>query len=176
MKNNTYVKFIFCLSLPFFLFSCITTKSNGVKTDIEDKIISDNTDNIKRYSFGGDEEIQVYEADNELHYLLNTNKDTKDISSEDLKKYAIDTNRVTIENATIQGVNGIVLTFYDIKVFLEKTKSSSRTKVGIFEPSSNKWIMGYDKNRDKNSMDFIYDDEQIGPITIKRSGISRAYN
>ncbi len=173
MKNHTYVMAIFCLSLPFFLFSCITTGSNGLKTDTDDKVIGDN---IKRYSFGGDEEIQVYEEDNKLYYLLNTNKDIRDISSEDLKQYSIDTNRVNIKNATIQGASGIVLTFYDVKVFLEKTKSSSRTKVGVFEPASNKWIIGYDKDRDKNSMVFIYEEDEIGPITIKRSGISRAYN
>ena len=180
MKNNIYVMFVFGLLLSLFLFSCITPQSNGVKKDTEDKVVrddSDDRDGVKRYSFGGDEEVQVYEVDNKLYYLVNTNKDIKDISYQDLKLYSIDANRVNIKKTTIEGADGIVLTFYDIKVFLEKTKSSSsRTKVGVFEPSSSKWIIGYDKDRDKNSMGFIYDGDEIGPITINRSGISRAYN
>jgi len=177
MKKNTCVMSAFCLLLGFFLSSCITTQSNGVK-DVNDKDVDDKVirDNIERYSFGEDEEIQAYVLNGKIYYLVNTNKDIKYISDRDIKLYSVDTNRMNIKETTINGIDGIVLTFYDVKVFLEKTKYSGKARVGIFEPSSNRWLIGNDRNRDKNIIEFSYGDEEIGPVIINKSSISRAYN
>lgn len=175
MKTNAYVVSVFCLLLSFFLFSCVTSQSHGIISNEGTRNINDKVTKarIKKSSFGGDKEIQAYVLDNKVYYMLNIDKNILD---KDIGLYSIDTNRVNAKEVTIDGIDGIVLTFYDIKIFLEETKSSCNTRVGIFEPSSNRWIIGYDKNRDVNAIGFTYNKEEIGPVIINRSSISRAYN
>lgn len=177
MKKNIYVMLVLCLIMILFVVSCITHPLPK-PTPKPDIVVVETVEpkNKDIYSFGSDKEVQIYILDDKVYYLLGIDKDIKYVSSNDLQIFAINTNTVNVSEVSIDGIDGIILSYYDIKIFLEQTKQLGSTRVGVFEPKSNSWSIGYDKNRDNNAIEFPYSNQNIGPVVINISSISRAYN
>ena len=78
-----------------------------------------------------------------------------------------------ITEETIKGIDGIVIKYYDVQIFLGEQNRFGNTKVGLFEPQNRAWTIGEDKKRN-NEIELKLSNSTV-TITIKRGSISLRY-
>lgn len=167
------IKFLFLHLLMLTIVSCASADTKG--------LLNQNIENIKEdskkiKSYGNNKEIQAYTLNGKNYYLLGLKDSASKLSESEIKKAIINTNSVKIKEATIEGSKGVIVTYYDIKLFLEENKAYGKSKVGIFELYNNSWVMGYNESKESNTIEIKNDGKIIGPIVINFGSISRAYN
>ena len=157
-----------------------TTKDNAVTKDDtannedkkEDTITREDTTKMKVTVYGADKEIQAVEINDKVYYVIG-GKDVESMSEQEIKSASVVAPiKVTEEN--VKGVNGIVVTYYDVKIFLGK-RSGLGTTVGLFEPQKNDWTVGDDIDRSQ-AIQIKLSRGTAGPIDIKRGSISLSFN
>ena len=138
----------------------------------EETVTRDDPSKMKVTVYGADKEVQAVEINGKTYYVLG-GKDVESMTEQEIKSASVVAPiKVTEEN--IKGVNGIVVTYYDVKVFLGK-RTGTGTIVGIFEPQKNDWTTGNDIDRSL-SIQIKLSRNIAGPIDIKRGSISLAFN
>lgn len=132
------------------------------KKEEEPKII------IKEY--GADGEVFSVKINDKTYYVLGRNN-PQNINENNIKNLSL-VAPLKITEETIKGNKGIVITYYDVKIFLGE--KGAGVKVGLFEPQKNAWTIGDDIDRSQ-SIQIKLADNGIGLITIGRSSISLSY-
>ena len=79
-----------------------------------------------------------------------------------------------ISEEIVKGYKGIVITYYDVKIFLGEKNFKRSLQVGLFEPQKNSWTVGNDTDRSQ-SIQLKLSDRSTGLMTIGRSSISLSY-
>lgn len=173
-KMSIILSTIFIVFIVISIAGCKTIESEIkeeqkpiVKEDKEDK---EETPKITIKEFGADREVLSVKIGNKTYYVLGKNN-TKNINEENIKNINL-VAPLKISEETVKGFNGIVITYYDIKIFLGEKGSS--VKVGLFEPQKNSWTIGDDIDRSQ-SIQIKLADNGVGLITIGRSSISLSY-
>ncbi|EKV57956.1 hypothetical protein [Brachyspira hampsonii] len=175
-------KFFIVAGLVTILLGCATmqskdnntlTKDNTTNEDKkEDTITREDTPKMKVTVYGADKEIQAVEINEKVYYVIG-GKDVENMTEADIKKSSL-VAPLKVTEETINGTKGIVVTYYDVKVFLGK-RTGTGTIVGIFEPQKNDWTTGNDIDRSL-SIQIKLSRNIAGPIDIKRGSISLAFN
>lgn len=162
------------LSTIFIVISIAGCKTIESEIKEEQKPIvkedKEETPKITIKEFGADREVLSVKIGNKTYYVLGKNN-TKNINEENIKNINL-VAPLKISEETVKGFNGIVITYYDIKIFLGEKGSS--VKVGLFEPQKNSWTIGDDIDRSQ-SIQIKLADNGVGLITIGRSSISLSY-
>ncbi|ANN63814.1 hypothetical protein OFR22_07055 [Brachyspira hyodysenteriae] len=138
----------------------------------EETITREDTPKMKVTVYGADKEIQAVEINDKTYYVIG-GKDVENMTEADIKKSSL-VAPLKVTEETINGTRGIVVTYYDVKVFLGK-RTGTGTIVGIFEPQKNDWTTGNDLDRSL-SIQIKLSRNIAGPIDIKRGSISLAFN
>lgn len=162
------------LSTIFIVISIAGCKTIESEIKEEQKPIvkedKEETPKITIKEFGADREVLSVKIGNKTYYVLGKNN-TKNINEENIKNINL-VAPLKISEESVKGFNGIVITYYDIKIFLGEKGSS--VKVGLFEPQKNSWTIGDDIDRSQ-SIQIKLADNGVGLITIGRSSISLSY-
>lgn len=138
----------------------------------EETVTRDDPSKMKVTVYGADKEVQAVEINGKTYYVLG-GKDVESMTEQEIKSASVVAPiKVTEEN--IKGVNGIVVTYYDVKIFLGK-RSGLGTTVGLFEPQKNDWTVGDDIDRSQ-AIQIKLSRGTAGPIDIKRGSISLSFN
>lgn len=153
----------------FIILSCDTMKP---KNDIEETIKRDDPKS-KVTVYGEDNEVQSIDIAGRTYYVLGS-KDLEKMTEQEIRANSIMSPLKVIEE-TVEGVKGIIITYYDVKIFLGRN-SGFGAKVGIFEPQKNAWTIGYDIDRTLAIQIKLTGRNIAGPIDIKRGSISLAFN
>ena len=140
-----------------------STPTTEKKEEEESKII------IKEY--GADGEVFSVKINDKIYYVLGKNS-SQNINEQNIKNISL-VAPLKISEEIVKGYKGIVITYYDVKIFLGE-KSSSEVKVGLFEPQKNSWTVGNDTDRSQ-SIQLKLSDSSTGLMTIGRSSISLSY-
>lgn len=106
-----------------------------------------------------------------IYYVLGKNS-SQNINEQNIKNISL-VAPLKISEEIVKGHKGIVITYYDVKIFLGE-KSSNEVKVGLFEPQKNSWTVGNDTDRSQ-SIQLKLSDRSTGLMTIGRSSISLSY-
>ncbi|WP_297208247.1 hypothetical protein [uncultured Brachyspira sp.] len=178
-----FKRFLIAVISMFVILSCETmqptedkkTSDNISKTASEDKegsITREEAPKMKATIYGADKEVQAVELDGKTYYVIG-GKDIENMSEQEIKSSSL-VAPLKITEETIKGNRGIVIVYYDIKIFLGK-KGVTGTTVGIFEPQKNDWTFGDDIDRSQ-SIQVKISKGTAGPIDIKRASISLTYN
>lgn len=174
------------ISLVFVIVSCETmpvkedskketVKKEDVKEALneEEKTITrEEPSRMKVVVYGADKEVQAVELEGKTYYVIG-GKDVENMSEQEIKSSSL-VAPIKITEETVKGTKGIVVTYYDVKIFLGK-KGSIGTRVGIFEPQNNAWTVGNDMDRSQ-SIQIQLSRGIAGPIDIKRGSISLTYH
>lgn len=123
---------------------------------------------IKEY--GADGEVLSVKIDDKNYYVLGKNN-PQNINENNTKNLSL-VAPLKIAEETIKGYKGLVITYYDVKIFLGE--KGAGVKVGLFEPQKNAWTVGDDIDRSQ-SIQIKLADNGIGLITVGRSSISLSY-
>lgn len=123
---------------------------------------------IKEY--GADGEVLSVKIDDKNYYVLGKNN-PQNINEQNIKNLSL-VAPLKIAEETVRGNKGIVITYYDVKIFLGE--KGAGVKVGLFEPQKNAWTVGDDIDRSQ-SIQIKLADNGIGLITVGRSSISLSY-
>ena len=121
--------------------------------------------------FGADGEVLSVKINDKTYYVLGKNN-PQNINEQNIKNLSL-VAPLKISEEIVKGYKGIVITYYDVKIFLGE-KSSSEVKVGLFEPQKNSWTVGNDTDRSQ-SIQLKLSDRSTGLMTIGRSSISLSY-
>ena len=151
-------KFFIAISSIFIITSCATmpTKEDTAKTagnnnssnkEEENSIIRENTAQKKVTVYGADKEVQAVEIDGKTYYVIG-GKDVENMSDQEIKSASL-SSPLKITEQTVKGNRGIVIVYYDVKIFLGK-KGAVGTTVGLFEPQKNDWTLGDDIDRSQS--------------------------
>lgn len=176
-------KFFIAISSIFIITSCATmpTKEDTAKTagnnnssnkEEENSIIREDTTQKKVTVYGADKEVQAVEIDGKTYYVIG-GKDVENMSDQEIKSASL-SSPLKITEQTVKGNRGIVIVYYDVKIFLGK-KGAVGTTVGLFEPQKNDWTLGDDIDRSQ-SIQIKLSRGTAGPIAIKRASISLTYS
>ena len=138
----------------------------------EETITREDTPKMKVTVYGADKEIQAVEINDKVYYVIG-GKDVENMTEAEIKKSSL-VAPLKVTEETINGTKGIVVTYYDVKVFLGK-RTGTGTIVGIFEPQKDDWTTGNDLDRSL-SIQIKLSRNIAGPIDIKRGSISLAFN
>lgn len=162
---------IFVVFIVISIVGCKTIESE-IKEEPKPIVKEDKeeTPKITIKEFGADREVLSVKIGNKTYYVLGKNN-IKNINEENIKNINL-VAPLKISEETIKGFNGIVITYYDIKIFLGEKGSS--VKAGLFEPQKNSWTIGDDIDRSQ-SIQIKLADNGVGLITIGRSSISLSY-
>lgn len=120
--------------------------------------------------FGADGEVLSVKIDDKNYYVLGKNN-PQNINEQNIKNLSL-VAPLKIAEETVRGNKGIVITYYDVKIFLGE--KGVGVKVGLFEPQKNAWTVGDDIDRSQ-SIQIKLADNGIGLITVGRSSISLSY-
>ncbi|WP_300368229.1 hypothetical protein [Brachyspira sp.] len=171
-------KVLMTVSLICMLMGCATVKpknDNVRKDDNEDKketITREDLPKMKVTVYGADKEVQAVEINDKVYYVIG-GKDVEEMSEDDIKRASL-VAPLKVTEETVNGSRGIVITYYDVKIFLGR-RFGVGTTVGIFEPQKNAWTTGNDIDRSL-SIQIRLSRNIAGPIDIKRGSISLAFN
>lgn len=127
---------------------------------------------IKVIDYGVDSEIQSVNINGNKYYILGSDKNIENMTEEEVKSLSLVAPLIVSEES-IKGIDGIVIKYYDIKIFLSEKNILGSTKVGLFEPQNRAWTIGEDKDRTKNIQ--LQLNNSIAGINIKRGSISLSY-
>lgn len=177
-----FKKFFIAISSIFIITSCATmptkeetTKTadnNSSKKEEEKTITREDTPQKKVTVYGADKEVQSIEIDGKTYYVIG-GKDIENMSEQEIKSASL-SSPLKITEQTVKGNRGIVIVYYDVKIFLGK-KGAVGTTVGLFEPQKNDWTLGDDIDRSQ-SIQIKLSRGTAGPIAIKRASISLTYS
>ncbi|CRF35067.1 hypothetical protein BRSU_2409 [Brachyspira suanatina] len=173
-------KVLIAVGLIIVMISCETTKNTVVKDNAadnnedkkEETITREDTPKRKVTVYGADKEVQAVEINDKVYYVIG-GKDVENMTDAEIKSSSL-VAPLKVTEETVNGSRGIVVTYYDVKVFLGK-RSGTGTIVGIFEPQKNDWTTGNDIDRSL-SIQIKLSRNIAGPIDIKRGSISLAFN
>ena len=176
-------KIFIAVVLMGILVGCVTmqpkdnntvTKDDSVNNEDkkEDTITREDTTKMKVTVYGADKEVQAVEINDKVYYVIG-GKDVENMTEAEIKKASL-VAPLKVTEETINGTKGIVVTYYDVKVFLGR-RTGTGTTVGIFEPQKNDWTFGDDIDRSQ-SIQVKISKGTAGPIDIKRASISLTYN
>lgn len=174
-------KILIAFVLMMMIIGCETLQPKNDKitkddTSNEDKkeetITREDKPKRKVTVYGADKEVQAVEMNDKTYYVIG-GKNTEDMTDAEIKNSSL-VAPLKITEETINGTRGIVVTYYDVKVFLGK-RTGIGTIVGIFEPQKNDWTTGNDIDRSL-SIQIKLSRNIAGPIDIKRGSISLAFN
>lgn len=174
-----FKKFFIAVSSIFVIVSCATmqtkeeTKITENSSKEEEKTITrEDTPKMKVTVYGADKEVQAVELDGKTYYVIG-GKDVENMSEQEIKSASLSAP-LKITEQTVRGNRGIVIVYYDVKIFLGK-KGTVGTTVGLFEPQKNDWTLGDDIDRTQ-SIQIKLSRGTAGPIAIKRGSISLTYS
>lgn len=153
-----------------FIAGCKTIEPKEEEIKPVVKEVKEEEPKIIIREFGADREVLSVKIENKTYYVLGKNN-TKNISEENIKNLNL-VAPLKISEETVKGCSGIVITYYDVKIFLGESGSS--VKVGLFEPQKNSWTIGDDIDRSQ-SIQIKLSDNGVGLITVGRSSISLSY-
>ena len=174
-------KVLIVVGLIIIMISCETTKKTITKDNTtdnnneekkEETITREETPKRKITVYGADKEVQAVEINDKVYYVIG-GKDVENMTDAEIKNSSL-VAPLKVTEETINGAKGIVITYYDVKVFLGK-RTGLGTTVGIFEPQKNDWTTGDDIDRSL-SIQIKLSRSIAGPIDIKRGSISLAFN
>lgn len=160
------------------MISCYTVKpkdDNVVKNNNENRegnITRDDPAKMKVTVYGADKEVQAVEINDKVYYVIG-GKNAENMSEDEIKRSSI-TAPLKVTEDTVNGFKGIIITYYDVKIFLGRN-SGTATTVGIFEPQKNAWTTGNDLDRSL-SIQIKLSRNIAGSIDIKRGSISLTYH
>ncbi|TKZ36016.1 hypothetical protein [Brachyspira catarrhinii] len=164
---------ILILFFIVFLSSCKTITEIQEKEEttpaIEEKK-EEEKPKITIKEYGADGEVLSVKIDDKTYYVLGKNN-PQNINEQNIKNLSL-VAPLKIAEETVRGNKGIVITYYDVKIFLGE--KGAGVKVGLFEPQKNAWTVGDDIDRSQ-SIQIKLADNGIGLITVGRSSISLSY-
>lgn len=176
MKKNLY-KIVATILISVILTACNTmpNSKNTIPLQIEktDTIGENKKNNV--ISYGRDDEVQFLAVDGKEYYVLGGNK-INEMTANEIKASSINTSRVKVNESTLNGKKGIILTYFDIKIFIQEKQTIGITTVGIYEPQKSDWTFGEDMDRSSKSIKIKLPRGIAGPITINTTSISMTYN
>ena len=157
--------------LLMFIIGCTTTKEQMQTTEKkeEEKVIKKEDSKVK--SYGKNKEIQAVTINGKDYYAIG-GKNIEKLSEDEIKKMSI-VAPLKVQEDTIKGIRGIIITYYDVKIFLGSS-SGNGTKVGLFEPQYNAWTVGNDSD-DSQDIEVSLSQKSKAIISIRRSSISLSY-
>lgn len=174
-----FKRVLIAICLMIIIIGCETIKpkddnNNTVKEDDkkEEPVTREETPKMKVTVYGADKEIQAVELNDKVYYVLG-GKDVENMTEQEIKSSSI-VAPLKITEETVNGTKGIIITYYDVKVFLGK-RTGTGTTVGIFEPQKDAWTTGDDIDRSQ-AIQIKLSRGIAGPIDIKRGSISLAFN
>lgn len=163
---------IFIVISVLFIFSCKTIEIPPQKEEPKPTVKKEEEPpKIKIKEFGADNEVLCVIIGDKIYYVLGKNS-SQNINEQNIKNISL-VAPLKISEETVKGYKGIVITYYDVKIFLGE-KTSSEVKVGLFEPQKNSWTVGNDTDRSQ-SIQLKLSDRSTGLMTIGRSSISLSY-
>lgn len=170
-------KIFIAVVLMGILVGCVTMQPKDNNTVTKDDSVNnedkkEDTTKMKVTVYGADKEVQAVEINDKVYYVIG-GKDVENMTEAEIKKASL-VAPLKVTEETINGTKGIVVTYYDVKVFLGK-RTGTGTIVGIFEPQKNDWTTGNDIDRSL-SIQIKLSRNIAGPIDIKRGSISLAFN
>ncbi|WP_295160606.1 hypothetical protein [uncultured Brachyspira sp.] len=169
-----FKKILIALSLIIMITGCetIPEKDNKNNTEIKEKdIVREDPSKMKVTAYGADKEVQAVEINDKVYYIIG-GKDPENMTEQEVKKLSL-AAPLKIAEETVKGIKGIVVSYYDVKVFLGR-RTGINTSVGIFEPQKNDWTIGSDLNR--SLLIQIKLPRSTSSIDIKRGSISLGFN
>jgi len=152
-----------------FLAGCKTVSEIPEKIEEPEPAIKEEPKIIIK-EYGADGEVFSVKINDKTYYVLGRNN-PQNINENNIKNLSL-VAPLKITEETIKGNKGIVITYYDVKIFLGE--KGAGVKVGLFEPQKNAWTIGDDIDRSQ-SIQIKLADNGIGLITIGRSSISLSY-
>lgn len=163
---------IFIVISVLFIFSCKTIEIPPQEEEPKPAVKKEEEPpKIKIKEFGADNEVLCVTIEDKIYYVLGKNS-SQNINEQNIKNISL-VAPLKISEEIVKGYKGIVITYYDVKIFLGE-KSSSEVKVGLFEPQKNSWTVGNDTDRSQ-SIQLKLSDRSTGLMTIGRSSISLSY-
>ena len=154
-----------------FIFGCKTIEPPPQKEETKSPVKEEEPPKIKIKEYGADSEVLSVTIGDKIYYILGKNS-SQNINEQNIKNISL-VAPLKISEETVKGYKGIVITYYDVKIFLGE-KSSSEVKVGLFEPQKNSWTVGNDNDRSQ-SIQLKLSERSTGLMTIGRSSISLSY-
>lgn len=168
-------KFLITVGLIMTIMGCETMKPKDDTPDKDQKeetVVREDVTRMKVTVYGADKEVQAVEINDKVYYVIG-GKDVEDMTEDEIKRSSL-VAPLKVTEETVKGIRGIVVTYYDVKIFLGR-RSGIGTTVGIFEPQKNDWTTGNDIDRSL-SIQIKLSRNIAGPIDIKRGSISLAFN
>ncbi|MBW5392476.1 hypothetical protein [Brachyspira pilosicoli] len=144
------------------------TKENN---NIKEEPLKEDDSKDKTLKYGEDSEIQSIYINGKKYYVLSANN-IEDMTEDEIKNSSL-VAPLKITEETIKGIDGIVIKYYDVQIFLGEQNRFGNTKVGLFEPQNRDWTIGEDKKRN-NEIELKLSNSTV-TITIKRGSISLRY-
>ena len=152
-----------------FISGCRTVTEIPEKKEETEPVIKEEPKIIIK-EFGADGEVLSVKINDKTYYVLGKNN-PQNINEQNIKNLSL-VAPLKITEETTKGNKGIVITYYDVKIFLGE--KGAGVKVGLFEPQKNAWTIGDDIDRTQ-SIQIKLADNGIGLITVGRSSISLSY-
>ena len=149
-----------------------TDKKEEIEDKKEETVTREEPSKMKVTVYGADKEIQAVELNDKVYYVIG-GKDVEDMSEQEIRNSSI-VAPLKVTESTVNGTRGIIVTYYDVKVFLGR-RTGNNTTVGIFEPQKDAWTTGDDIDRSQ-AIQIKLSRGIAGPIDIKRGSISLAFN
>lgn len=144
------------------------TKENN---NIKEEPLKEDDSKDKTLKYGEDSEIQSIYINGKKYYVL-SDDNIEDMTEDEIKNSSL-VAPLKITEETIKGIDGIVIKYYDVQIFLGEQNRFRNTKVGLFEPQNRAWTIGEDKKRN-NEIELKLSNSTV-TITIKRGSISLRY-
>lgn len=144
------------------------TKENN---NIKEEPLKEDDSKDKTLKYGEDSEIQSIYINGKKYYVLSADN-IEDMTEDEIKNSSL-VAPLKITEETIKGIDGIVIKYYDVQIFLGEQNRFGNTKVGLFEPQNRAWTIVEDKKRN-NEIELKLSNSTV-TITIKRGSISLRY-
>lgn len=157
-----------------FLVGCKTIeipKEEPPAVDNKEKKAEKEEPKITIKEYGADREVLSVKIEDKIYYTIGNRNNIDNINEQNIKNITL-AAPLRISEETVKGYKGIVITYYDVKIFLGERGTG--VKVGLFEPQKNAWTIGDDADRSQ-SIQLKLSGNSTGVITIGRSSISLSY-
>ena len=149
----------------------IAAYSKGIYLINSEEPLKEDDSKDKTLKYGEDSEIQSIYINGKKYYVLSADN-IEDMTEDEIKNSSL-VAPLKITEETIKGIDGIVIKYYDVQIFLGEQNRFRNTKVGLFEPQNRAWTIGEDKKRN-NEIELKLSNSTV-TITIKRGSISLRY-
>jgi len=160
------------LIAALFFIGCETTKplqkDAVIEPNNEPIVEEEEKVKIKIERYGTDGEVLSVKLNDKTYYILGSGF-AEGMDEEKIKNLSLQAP-LKISEESVKGNRGIVITYYDVKIFL----ADNGNKVGLFEHQKNSWTIGDDMDR-SSKIEIKLSANSTGVISIRRSSISLSY-